>query len=98
DFHVTGVQTCALPILDVHRYLKALVRSDRVQERGQGLEVVGQRVAGERAGQAHLKGALARAVAVGGDSSAHGRFAARLPVLQFRSEEHTSELQSRENL
>src|SRR5690606_40214942 len=76
DFHVTGVQTCALPICTGAQLLAGL------QERYPELAPV-----------ARLKLAV---------NQRHAQHDVRIvpgdEVAVFRSEEHTSELQSRENL
>src|SRR5690606_40494047 len=84
DFHVTGVQTCALPILSVGLFRAALADAGAGRLRPAAVAVV----AGVR-----------RMSVVDGD-----RRLSRPPVhmmtkrlFLLRSEEHTSELQSREN-
>src|SRR5690606_39497690 len=83
DFHVTGVQTCALPIClaverSVARPAPARSVADVVLERALELEA------------AVLVPVAIEAVALAAPELAF--------VMDLRSEEHTSELQSRENL
>src|SRR5690606_40927379 len=81
DFHVTGVQTCALPIFEAGAVLLRLegekTRSELAIIEGQHFELLVRmdRLAAERDGRTEIS------------------FSPDL-----RSEEHTSELQSRENL
>src|SRR5690606_40005307 len=87
DFHVTGVQTCALPISDSPRWpsvLTTLLSGDdlSVAEATWAMEQV---ISGE-ASSAQIAGFLV-ALRAKGES-----------VNEIRSEEHTSELQSREKL
>src|SRR6266511_6009678 len=86
DFHVTGVQTCALPI--------SISPAARDGDRARGWEGPAPRGAAPRPSDARRGTRRSRASA-GAPAASRGRCASRPPP---RSEEHTSELQSRENL
>src|SRR5690606_40347730 len=89
DFHVTGVQTCALPISPRAAPRRAAA-CRRVAPRP-GLPEGGARSACAR--RRSCTRSTSRATPAG---PAHAR--AETPRRWRRSEEHTSELQSRENL
>src|SRR5690606_40113274 len=86
-FHVTGVQTCALPILAGTCH--AAFRASRSAEHLTVQEAEPRVLAG---GPASPAGGEAAQIVHRGHAVVH-----RLPG-EVRSEEHTSELQSRENL
>src|SRR5690606_39614799 len=90
-FHVTGVQTCALPISRDRRALRRLrfpARGSRPRPRPRRFRPAG---ATESAGDADGAGRLF-------DRRYAESVAARAARAAARSEEHTSELQSRVNL
>src|SRR5690606_40543061 len=96
DFHVTGVQTCALPISLVKFYKKAIGRGIKPIV-GADVWTVPSHDAGEAFRMTLLcmdeRGFrnLSRLLTAGyAEAQSQGR--------ALRSEEHTSELQSRENL
>src|SRR5690606_40309523 len=97
DFHVTGVQTCALPISRAH-----IGRDHDVLPIDRHADQLGQHAL-DGLGQRHWARALPTAVVflLAGTTEACGAALAcdsALPASRPRSEEHTSELQSRENL
>src|SRR5690606_40531730 len=60
DFHVTGVQTCALPIFFVARNKKALHEYDILDSWEAGIVLTGPEVKSVRAGRVNMAGAFAR--------------------------------------
>src|SRR5690606_40536758 len=94
DFHVTGVQTCALPIWDLlgDRYVSYPAGWD-------GHRVTGLRGEFARRAVDALWEVLDAATAARVDASPPDwQELERRALAAHRSEEHTSELQSRENL
>src|SRR5207302_4314202 len=97
DFHVTGVQTCALPISTCAS--AGYPGGEGVADLGGGPDLA--RAGGEVRGDGGLDapGGLGEAEVVQQQRDGeHGRGGVGLALAGDRSEEHTSELQSRENL
>src|SRR5690606_39434039 len=90
DFHVTGVQTCALPIsLDIDPYYLAKRRRGVIEEFLQNIKRHKLVITDRYHGTIFAIAANTPVIVLG--STDH-------KLSSGRSEEHTSELQSRENL
>src|SRR5690606_40730233 len=96
DFHVTGVQTCALPICPF--VVPRALRSEEIADIVDDFSVAAQNALSAGFDGVEIHGANGYLIDQFLHDGSNTRTDAYGGSIENRSEEHTSELQSRENL